>query len=453
MRTHILLTLILACFVQSSRGDDPQVSAADPRNPRRTPVVRVFENNRDAVVNISSKEIITVQERPGFGGIFEDLFDMPNRQPRTRQLQRTSVGSGFVIHPEGYICTNAHVVAQTAERKVTFADGREYDAQVVAIDTNLDLAVLKIEADQPLPTLKLGHSSDIMIGETVIAIGNPMGLQNTVTSGVVSATQRDLDFAQRKTLTGLIQTDASINPGNSGGPLLNVLGELIGINTAIRGDAQNIGFAIPVDHLREVLPELLDVERRYRVVSGLTVDSVNSPRIIAVKADSPAEQAGLKVGDVLRQVNQRPVKEGVDYYIALIKHRPGDVLDMQVERDGRAMEASLILAARPAPDGARLAREKMGIDVQTLTDDVAQTLGFPGAAGVIIIRVEPDSPADRLGLVRRDLITTLGRHAVDSVDDLGELLEIVRSSETVQLTILRTERRTKYQLAGELTAR
>jgi serine protease Do len=449
----LLIAASLAPAIAVRAGQPPAPSASDPRAIRRTPVVDVFEANRDAVVNISSKEIITVQERPGFGGIFDDLFDMPFRQPRTRQLERTSVGSGFVIHPDGYICTNAHVVAQTAERKVTFADGREYEAQIVAIDTQRDVAVLKIQADAALHPIKLGHSSDIMIGETVVAIGNPLGLQNTVTAGVVSATNRDLEFGPEKTLKGLIQTDASINPGNSGGPLLNVLGELIGINTAIRGDAQNIGFAIPVDRLREVLPELLDVERRYRVVAGVTVDSLNAPRVVSIKPGSPAETAGLRTGDVVRQIDQRPVHEGVDFYIGLINHKPGDTVRVQVERDGKPVEASLKLASRPAPDGGKLAREKMGIDVQPLSEDVAQSLGFSGTTGLIVTRVEPKGPADRLGLERRDVITTVGRHAVTSMEDLGELLEQTRSGETVPMIVLRSEGRRKYQLSGELTAR
>ena len=152
---------------------------------------------------------------------------------------------------------------------MTFADGREFSAQVVASDREHDIAMLHVETNETLPTLRLGRSDDLMIGETVIAIGNPLGYQNTVTAGVVSAVGRDLEIARDIALRGLIQTDASINPGNSGGPLLNVLGELVGINTAIRGDAQNIGFAIPVDHLRAAMADLLDIERRYRIETGL----------------------------------------------------------------------------------------------------------------------------------------------------------------------------------------
>src|SRR5262245_8269452 len=197
MRRFLVILLPLFAFNDRALSGDANAHNGH-RAARRSPVVEVFEASRDAVVNISSKEIITVRDPwgGGFGSIFEDLFDTRRPpgfggvEPRERQYTRTSVGSGFVIHPDGYIVTNAHVVAQTAERKAIFADGGEFDAQIVAFDTDLDLAILKIEAHKPLPTLHLGRSHDLMIGETVIAIGNPLGFQHTVTAGVISATDR-----------------------------------------------------------------------------------------------------------------------------------------------------------------------------------------------------------------------------------------------------------------------
>jgi serine protease Do len=458
MRTTFLMALCVTLV--ASLATIPSAAAqTDPRTPphpaRRTPVVDVFEANRDAVVNISSTEIVTMRDPMGLDRMFEDFFDMPNRNPlgRERQYTRTSVGSGFVIHPDGYIVTNAHVVAQTAERKVSFSDGREFDAQVVAADAKRDLAVLKIEADKPLQPIKLGRSDDLMIGETVIAIGNPLGFQNTVTAGVVSAVKRDLDFANRVTLSGLIQTDASINPGNSGGPLLNVLGELIGVNTAIRGDAQNIGFAIPVDHLREVLPDLLDVERRYRIIVGATVSSVDSPRVTAVKPQSPAADAGLQQGDVVCEVDHRPVAEGIDFYIALIGRVPGETIPLTVTRGGRTVEASLTLGGRPAPDGAKLAGEKLGVEVTPVPANLARQLGVREGAGLLVESVEPGGPAEQLGLARWDVLLAIGKHSVTSLDDLGQLLEFVDPGEHVPITILRAERRGKFKLSGELEAR
>ena len=461
MRFRLQIILAVMLFMWGT----PRLFAAepaDPRSARRSAVVEVFEASRDAVVNISSKEIITV--RDPFADLFQDSFDSPfgNRGPRgpggpgnggERQYTRTSVGSGFVIHPDGYIVTNAHVVAQTAERKVGFSDGREFDAQIVAFDTQRDLAVLKIQADKPLRTLKLGRSNDLMIGETVIAIGSPLGYQNTVTAGVVSAISRNLDFSNQLRLTGLIQTDASINPGNSGGPLLNVLGELIGVNSAIRGDAQNIGFAIPVDQLREVLPDLLDVERRYRIECGVTVDTLDSPKLTAVKAGSPAEAAGLKVGDVLTRFDDRVIKEGIDFSIALINSHAGQIIALQVMRDGKPVQAKVTLQGRPAPDGVQLAMEKLGLAVDDLPAETARNLGMDLPSGLMITRVEPDGPADQTGLLQHDVLLAVGKHTVATKDDLGQLLELVRPGETLPVTILRVDRRAKWKLSGELKAR
>jgi serine protease Do len=458
-----LTNLIPAICVLISISPAPasEVARAASQAARRTPVVDVFESCSDAVVNISCKETINVRDSwSGFDSIFEDLFDMPGRRGGggggERQLTRTSVGSGFVIHPDGYIITNAHVIAQTAERKAIFADGREYEAEVIAFDTTRDLAVLKIKAsaaDGPLHTLKLGRSDDLMIGETVIAIGNPLGFQHTVTAGVVSATNRNLDFARGNTMTGLIQTDASINPGNSGGPLLNVMGELIGINTAIRGDAQNIGFAIPVDRLREVLPDLLDIERRYRVVCGISVDTLNAPRIISVQPDSPADRGGVKNGDIIKSIDGKPIREGIDFSIALIGTRPRQTIALELERNGKAIPANITLGERPAPDGAKLAWERFGIEVQPMPQEAAEALGLESATGLIVSRIEPGSPADRVGVAPRDVLLAVGRHGVETVDDLGQLLETVRSGESVPVTLLRVDRRTKLRLTGELLAR
>jgi serine protease Do len=315
------------------------------------------------------------------------------------------------------------------------------------------VAILKIESDMPLHTIRLGRSNDLMIGETVIAIGNPLGYQNTVTAGVISAIDRELAVARGMTLSGLVQTDASINPGNSGGPLLNVLGELIGVNTAIRGDAQNIGFAIPVDQLREVLPDLLDVERRYRVVCGMTVDSVDVPRVTAVQQHSPADDGGVKSGDILREIDGRPVCEGIDFYIALIGRKQGDVINLKVDRESKERVATITLAGRPLPDGTQLAIERLGVEVAPLTDDVAQMLGMTGSRGLIVARVEEGSPAAELGLTRRDVLVAIGRHSVDNIEDLGQLLEVIKPGEKVPVTVLRIERRNKLRLMGEIVAR
>jgi len=423
------------------------------RAQRRTPVVEVFERSRSAVVNIAATEQVTVRSRSPFDLFFEDFLDAMPRQPRTRTFQRGSVGSGFVIHPDGYVVTNAHVVGRAADLRVTFDGGREYEAAIVASDPARDLAILKIAADAPLPTLSLGRSNDLMIGETVVAIGNPLGYEHTVTAGVVSAVDREIAVSAEVSFTGLIQTDASINPGNSGGPLLNVLGELIGVNTAIRGDAQNIGFAIPVDQLRAVLPDLLDVERRYGVVSGVTVDPFDAPRVIRIEDGSPAAKAGLRTGDVLTDVDDRAIREGIDFSIALINRRPGDQLRLRVAREGRDIELAMTLQERPPPDGPGLARERLGVTIRALAEETARRLGLRGTSGVVVHEVLQESAAEEAGLRRGDIILSLGRRYVQTVEDLGQILDHVPEGATAQIRILRVEQGRKVQRSGPITLR
>jgi serine protease Do len=419
--TWLLAAAILAASPADQGGTEDEGQAR-----RRTPVVEVFEAARDAVVNISSTAIVEV--RDPFDQFFEGIFDR-RRRARPRQYKSTSVGSGFVIHADGYIVTNAHVVARSTDRTVIFAGGREFDAQVVASDREHDVAILKIDAREPLKPLAMGRSADLMTGETVIAIGNPLGYQHTVTAGVVSAVNRDLVFSKDQVMRGLIQTDASINPGNSGGPLLNVLGELIGVNTAVRGDAQNIGFAIPVDQVRRLLPELLDVERRYRIRSGMKLSTTDSPRVVFVETGSPAQAAGIRVGDVLREIDGLSLNESVDFHIALIGRRPGDRLGLRLQRQDEIVRTSLRLEGLPKPDAAMLTRQRLGVEVRPLPADLAQDLGLPRGG----------SPAGRIGMRSRDVLLALGRYYPTTLEELGQLLEHVESDEQVSVTYLRVK--------------
>ncbi len=418
----------------------PALTPEEALRLRRTPVVEVFEACKEAVVNISATQIIKVQTPMGIDSLFDQLFESPDGSfgPPTQEYKQTSLGSGFVIHSAGYIVTNAHVVARAAQCRVIFADKKEYDATIVANDPQRDLAVLKIEADHPLKTLRLGHSSDLMIGETAIAIGNPLGYQHTVTAGVVSALDRSIDAGNGVSFKGLIQTDASINPGNSGGPLLNVLGELIGINTAIRGDAQNIGFAIPVDYLRQALPEVLDSERRRRrLVTGLHFAGEGTAKLSRVDADSPAFQAGLEAGDVIIRLNDQPVETIIDFDIALISHHAGDVLHLVWTREEKAYENTLTIAERARPDGAKLLAQKLGLDVEPVSIRLSRSLHLRGLRGLEITNVEEGSPADGIGIRKGDIIDQLGGHQPATIDDAGEILEKASKGEAVPISILR----------------
>lgn len=414
---------------------------------RRTPVVDVFERCKDAVVNVSTTQVVERRSRRGFDSMFDELFDFPRE---TRRYELTSVGSGFVIHQDGYVVTNAHVVARTVERRVIFPDGTQYEADLVALDVEKDLAVLKIDAPRKLPTLKLGRSDDLMIGETVIAIGNPLGYQHTLTSGVVSALNRSLEVRGQVMYQGLIQTDASINPGNSGGPLLNVLGELIGINTAIRGDAQNIGFSIAVDELRRALPEMLDVERRYGIEVGLELTVDDEARVTQVAAGSPAESAGVSVDDRVIAVDGVKLNSGIDFCIDLIGRRSGDRVKVDLLRAGRPVEATLVIRERPRPDGLALAASRFGVTTRPLTPEETRQLGLR-AGGLLLGDVHAGGPADEAGLFRGDILIAIDRTEVKNLDDLGTKLDSIPAGRTIDIVVLRPRERALY--SGSITLR
>jgi len=449
----------------ASRPAFSQTTASSPLNKidprRRTPIVELIHQNRDAVVNISTTQIVQVRSPFGFGGIFDELFDLPSRN---RRYKRESVGSGFVLHEKGYVITNAHVVAKTAERKVTFEDGREYEADIVAIDSKHDLAVLRIDPDahsKPIRPVRLGRSADLLVGETVVAVGNPLGFANSVTAGIVSATDRELPVSRRVTFTGLIQTDAPINPGNSGGPLFNLVGEVIGVNTAIRADAQNIGFAIAVDRLRELLPELLDVERRYGLNVGLIVrDRLTTAgrRVVidGVRRDSPAHRAGLaKAPAELVSMDGKPIESAFDYYVRLMDRAPGETVRLGVRFEngrqaGRERVVTLTVEKREPPDGGKLLKRKLGVEAKPLTAARNREIGLPERLqGLIVTSVESRSPAARVGLRPGDIITHLGRHEVTELRSAGDLLEEAARGSKLPVTLLRIDGRvaTRYTVA------
>jgi len=443
-----LNAILIISMLLWSQGGTVLRSPQERARARRTPVVDVFEANRDAVVNISSTQVVSV--RPGHGGFEHFLFEIFERP---RHVETTSMGSGFVIHPDGYIVTNAHVVSRTVRREVEFANGRSYEARIVAIDTQKDLAVLKIDSELSLPTVLLGRSDDLMVGETVVAIGNPFGYSHTVTSGVISATGRNIDVQEGVVFRDLIQTDASINPGNSGGPLLNILGELIGINSAIRGDAENIGFAIPVDQLIEHLPEMLNVEHLRRVRLGLLVGGGGVPRVNDVSRDSPAYEAGVRVGDVITAIDDRPVKRGTDFYFALLEKKIDEPIRLHLERNGKALAVTLAIREIPKPDGEKLAQSLFGLTLHELTDSEWRRFGLRPGNGLLVIGVHPRSPASRIGIEPGDIISSLGRYYVDSLDRAGMLLETVERGEDVPFGGLRVERNELWRITGTLTAR
>lgn len=453
MTTTQAATLLITLGCLSVGGTAVADAPAD--NPRRTLVVEAFEKTHGAVVNISSTRIVEIsRSRNPLEFFFQDFDSFLG--PRTRRYKSTSVGSGFVIHKNGYIVTNAHVVDRTTDVKITFDDQTSYDAEVVAEDRAHDLALLKIEPKSPLPVLQFGDSSDLMIGETVIAIGNPLGYEHTLTMGVVSATDRDLKLTGARTgqpvvYANLIQTDAGINPGNSGGPLLNVLGQLIGINTAIRSDAQNIGFAIPVNTLKRLLPVMIREQQKNQFSLGLSVD--HHRRVTRVLKDGPASRAGVRVGDTVTAVNSKRVESDFDFYMQLLGHRPGQVVSLEALRSGSRRIARIRLQEPPRPDGAKLASEMLGMTLSPLSPQDARRLRLRSNAGLMIDRVQSSGPAHREGIAAGDILTRLGRYGVSDLDHIGLILDEAQAGDQIHVRILRLEQGKLYLYYTYVTLR
>ncbi len=424
-------TIVLAFWLGLVAGSGPQ---PDLRELRRSPIVRVVEQVRDSIVNISSTEL--VETRRGID-LFDRMFIMP---PARRTVN--SVGSGFVMHESGYIVSNAHVVSRSVDLRVTFANGDEYKADPVVISDRYDLAILRIKADRPLKPIPLG-TGDVMIGETTVAIGNPLGYENTVTSGIVSALHRTIEHSQDTVYEDLIQTDASINPGSSGGPLLNIAGELIGINTAIRADAQNIGFAIPVTRLHSLLPDMLEFaiaeERHFDL--GMRVEGLDAARVVTVEAGGPADGVGIRVGDTLVRVNDARIGRDVDFYISMLGRSVGDRVTMQLRRGGETKQVQLTLTEIPKPDGATLAKTYFGLTLENLNSKTDSRFGRRQVAGVLVVGVDARSPADRGGLLPGDLLVRLGDTWVTSLEQVGQLLKDTGPGDPADLRWWRLGRR------------
>jgi serine protease Do len=377
-------------------------------NPRMTPVVEAVRRVRDAVVNIHS-------ERTAKAANTEELFSNALSQHRVNGM-----GTGILIDPRGYIITNQHVVEDVQAIRVRLSDATLASARVMARDPDSDLALLKIDVGRPLPVIPLGTAQDLMVGETVIAIGNAYGYEHTVSVGVVSALGRDVTLNKDVSYKALIQTDASINPGNSGGPLVNIFGDLVGVNVAIRAGAQGIGFAIPVDSMIRVAGNLLR-DRKGALVHGLGLkdDVQPSPeapgRIVRcavvdrVEAQSPAAKAGLQKGDQVMRVGDVVVQTSLDLERAMLDRTPGDAIQMTVLRQGS--EQKLTFAAegtRSAPPvSTDLVWRRLGLKLQAVNSDGVSRTQPQLHGGLLVVDLRSDSPAAKAGIQRGDILVGL----------------------------------------------
>ncbi len=407
-----------------------------------------------AVVNVSSSKVVkapTGQQMqpffndPMFKQFFGDQFGDQFKHPQSEREQ--SLGSGVVVSPDGYILTNNHVVEGATDIKVSLSDRREFTAKVIGADAKTDVAVLKIDATN-LPALTIADSSKVQVGDVVFAIGDPFGIGETATMGIVSATNRGFNGAIEG-YEDFIQTDAAINHGNSGGALIDLHGDLIGINTAILpgngGGNQGIGFAIPINMARSVMDQLVAHGKVIRGYLGIHIESVTpalaksfglqdsaGALIGDVTADGPAAKAGLKRGDVITSLNGQKVEDSNDLRLRVSQTAPGTPVELKVIRDGQSRNFNVTLGElpekdekAPAPEGSGSSLD--GVQVQTLTPDIAQQLELPaGTRGVVVGSVDPSSAAAEAGLSRGDVIQEVNHKPVASTREFEQAVGSVK---------------------------
>ena len=452
--------------VQSQLGQKPAVIDTSLASRLSATFRGAAERALPAVVYIRvQSRTVASARRPNIPGIPPglippDFFGAPDDAPQTQ----VAAGSGFIYDPRGYILTNNHVVADATQVTVTLVDGQVYDAKVIGRDPNTDVAVIQITPhnSERMPTVQLGNSDGAQVGDWVIALGNPLGLNFTVTAGIISAKGRNIGIiAERQgpsALESYIQTDAAINPGNSGGPLVDLAGRVIAINSAIEsptGTFVGAGFAIPINLAVRVASDLVRYGAVHRPRLGVSVGDVNEADASAyglpsvsgalvrsVQPSTPAAAAGLQPGDVIVSVNGQRVASGTDLTTRLAEMQPGQTVDLTIYRNRRQQQVQVRLgefeaerAATTAAAGRPNAAELLGFTVAPLTADIAQQLHFNRASGVVITSVSPLSPA--AGLVARgQLIVSINGQNVNTVADVERVAGTLRSGEVVSLRLL-----------------
>ena len=429
-----------------------------------------------SVVNINTESTIKTPQRrrrapggtpgsPDDQNPFDDFFDRFFGGPGGGgagggSIRERSLGSGVLVDAKGYIVTNRHVVEKADRIRVKLDDdppGVLHDAKVIGTDTETDLAVIKIDVNRALPTARLGNSDGMQVGDWVLAVGSPFGLQATVTAGIVSAKGRNI--VPGRQFQSFIQTDAAINPGNSGGPLVNMAGEVIGINTAILTDTNayaGVGFALPSNTVANVYNQLIGPEHRVsRGSIGIEFNAQENPAIARVYgvnsgvtisnvvAGSPAEQAGLKVGDTITSVDGRPVKNGDELVGDIAGRKPGAKVTLGLIRNGKKQDTTVTVADRAKLFASRLGEEedssdnstpkesKLGLSVRAVTSDIADRLDIPAGKGVIVQDVKPGSFADDTGLSRGDVILEINKQPVNTEDDFNRVSSTLKSGQDV----------------------
>ncbi len=453
--TALILASAVACGAASGRDQDGRATPLKPTaeyNPNAS-LAPLVEEVAPAVVNI--KATVKVKGRSGFGPneFFEFFFGPRGRSPGGQPMERKkeAVGSGFIIDKKGLVVTNHHVIENAVEIEVQLADDRTFEAEMVGSDKQTDVALLKLKNAKGLPTVPMGDSEAIRVGDHVVAIGNPFGLAHTVTSGIVSAKERVI-FAGP--FDNFIQTDASINPGNSGGPLFNLSGEVIGINTAIAPQGQGIGFAIPSNMALDIVDALSGggkVVRGWLGVSfqpldaslakGFGMNHKGGAVVNNVTKDSPAENGGMKTGDVIIAVNGKKLKAGRQLPTMVAKLKPGSEASIKVVRSGKKKSLKIKIGKRPdnpdasgSSDSAEELASDLKISVKDLDDDTRQRLGARDLTGVVVANVESDSPAAGY-LQVGDIIVELNRDRIRNASEFQAKTKNLKSGDDVLMLI------------------
>src|SRR5712672_3526811 len=400
---------------------------------RRTPLVQAVERAKASVVNINAQEVVKARAS-------QDPFDLFFGGGRARDQVRTSLGSGFVFDAGGYVLTNYHVVERGSRIQVSFDDGSDYTAKVVGTDPGGDLAVLKIQAEKKFPAVALGSSSDLMLGEPVIAIGNPFGLNQSVSLGVVSALHRTVRTESRS-YYDFVQTDASINPGNSGGPLINADGEVVAVCSAIYANAQGIGFAIPIERALRVARELVrsgELAASWWGFEAGAAEGKPGARVESVEESSPAAKSGLRRGDLVVSIDHSPVRDADELRFLLHDVPLGARVALGVQRGGAKLDLSLT-AAPLTPERAMASfQNATGLKLSEVAPAEARSAGIEAPRGLVAVdQVQRGSLAQRGGLRRGDIVVAVNSAEVDTLKDFQKAVAQARKSGRAVLLVQR----------------
>jgi serine protease Do len=476
----ILIGTVISYGVKGKEGqkrDATPLTLPSPQQMSNT-FSQIAKQLEPSVVNINTESTIKNVHRrrgqnpddddSGGGGMddfFNHFFGGPGGQaapggPGDGAIRERSLGSGVIVDPKGFIVTNRHVVEKADRIRVRFEDdppGVQHDAKVIGTDQETDLAVIKVDMDRVLPAAKMGNSDSMQVGDWVLAVGSPFGLSETVTAGIVSAKGRDI--VPGRQFQTFIQTDAAINPGNSGGPLVNMNGEVIGINTAILSETNayaGVGFALPSKTVVDVYNQLTGPEHKVsRGSIGIMFDAVENPAIArvygsgsgvtvsSVVAGSPADQAGLKVGDTITSVDGKKVSKGSELVADIASRKPGSKVNLSFLRNGKSQETTVTIADRAKLFAARLGddqengdestpkQSKFGMTVRKVTPEMADRLDMAAGKGVIVQDVKPGSFAEDVNLGRGDIILEVNKQPVNSEEEFAKIETSLKGGQDV----------------------